>query len=212
MEKERPANSKIIIGLTLKYVMQTTLRRTEWRRLLLGALAALAFGHALATEVSQAWPVSVGRKPSIVFDGKRIRLAQGLMAKMRQAEEASFLPYIFEQGSGVHARWLVLRSSSRIRGGAGYCGAGHEDRLLLVEVSGGTARGASEFLAQSCLKSVSMDFDEFNELISALSQNLQNGAVDFQQTRASDVDAFRQKVRIQVIDGKARIETTRIEE
>jgi hypothetical protein len=192
--------------------MQITLQRIEWRRLLLGLMAAVAFGPALATEFARAWPVSVGRKPSIVFDGQKVRLARGLMAKMRQAEEAFFLPYIFDQSSGARARWLVLRSSSRIRGDAGYCGAGHEDRLLLVEVSGGTARGASEFLVQSCLKSISMDVDEFNELISALSQNMQNGSVDFQQTRANDADAFRQKVRIQVIGGKAKIATTRIAE
>lgn len=185
--------------------MQTTLQRIECRRLLLGFMAAVAFGQALATDIFQTWSVSVGQKPSIVFDGKKIKLSQGLMSKMKQANEASFLPYIFEQSPDIHARWLVLRHSSRIRGDAGYCGAGHEDRLLLVEVSGGIAHGSNEFVAQSCLNSVSMDVDEFNDLISAFDQDRQSGEIYFQQTRTSAAEAFRQNVIIQVVNRKVKV-------
>lgn len=189
--------------------MQTMLPQIKQRIFLLGFIAAIHFGQAAAMDGSQTWAISVGRKPSIAFEGKKQKLTQGLMSRIRQSDEASFLPHVFDHGSKIRARWLVLRSPSRIRGDAGYCGSGHEDRLLLVKVSGSVASGSSEFVAQSCINSVSMDVDEFSELLSAFNQDIQSGDLRFKQTRSSNADAFRQEVTIQVIGGRAKISTKR---
>lgn len=44
--------------------------------------------------------------------------------------------------------------------GQGYCGAGYEDYLLLVEIRGKKLTLKDQFLLQSCLKSISMFIDQ----------------------------------------------------
>ena len=189
--------------------MQTMLPQIEFKSFLLSVVVAMSLGQALAMDGPKNWAITVGQRPSIAFDGKVIKLNKSLMSKMRHADEASFLPYVFERGAKVRARWLVLRAASRVRGDAGYCGSGHEDRLLLVTVAEGVATGTDEFVAQSCLNSVSMDADDFNELVSAFNQDEQNGDLEFKQTRASTADAFRQDVIIKVVDGRVKFSAKR---
>jgi hypothetical protein len=48
--------------------------------------------------------------------------------------------------------------------GRGYCGAGYEEYLLLIEVTGSKIELRDQFLLQSCLKSISMFVDHGNDL------------------------------------------------
>jgi hypothetical protein len=48
--------------------------------------------------------------------------------------------------------------------GRGYCGAGYEEYLLLIEISGAKIELRDQFLLQSCLKSISMSIDHGDDL------------------------------------------------
>lgn len=48
--------------------------------------------------------------------------------------------------------------------GQGYCGAGYEDYLLLVEIRGKKLTLKDQFLLQSCLKSISMFIDQGDDI------------------------------------------------
>jgi hypothetical protein len=48
--------------------------------------------------------------------------------------------------------------------GRGYCGAGYEEYLLLIEVTRSKIELRDQFLLQSCLKSISMFVDHGNDL------------------------------------------------
>lgn len=158
------------------------------------------------------WIVMLGKDPTIKLGGKRINLNRTLKAKMRAADDAAFLPVNIQIGPQKHARWLILRSPSRVSGNSGFCGGGHEDRLLLIEVIGSTAKRVDEYLVQSCLQSISMDVDQLDELTKAFSQDRSDGALIFQQSLSSDAATYRQIVRIQVDREKMLVETERLQD
>jgi hypothetical protein len=48
--------------------------------------------------------------------------------------------------------------------GRGYCGAGYEEYLLLIEISGAKIELRDQFLLQSCLQSISMLIEHGDDL------------------------------------------------
>lgn len=172
----------------------------------------LFFTLAADAAANHDWSVVVGKNPTLKLSGKRINLTRALKAQMRGADEAAFLPVNIEIGPQKHARWLVVRSPSRVSGKSGFCGAGHEDWLLLIEVSGLTAKSADQLLVQSCLKSISMDVDQLDELAKAFNQDDHDGALTFQQSLSSEASTYRQVVRIQVVREKMRVVTERLQD
>jgi hypothetical protein len=66
-----------------------------------------------------------------------------------------------ESGSKEQLFIVLTREPSRPGAmGHGYCGAGYEDYLLLIEVLGRKLLLRDQFLVQSCLKSISMFIDQ----------------------------------------------------
>lgn len=159
----------------------------------------------------RSWRVETGRSPAIKLNDESVTLSRALKARLWVADAASFLPFDLFGGHN-HLRWLVVRASSRSKGYAGFCGAGHEDRLVLVAVSASEARELGEFLAQSCLSSISMDVDRFDELLGKLVQDPKTGWLEFEQSLANEIDAYRQEVKIQVVDRRIKVRTHRLEE
>ena len=88
------------------------------------------------------WHVIVGKHPTLKLNGKRIILTRALKAQMLNADELHFAFVDIESGK-KHARLLVLRFVRSQRLGR-FRGAGHEDRILLIEVNGLTAKRADE--------------------------------------------------------------------
>lgn len=192
--------------------MPITLLRSKLPRSWIALTISLSFAQFAIADDGCFWRVRVGRQPTLELDGKKIKLARALIDRMRTADEGTFLPIESAADSARHTRWMVLRASSRTRGDAGFCGSGHEDLLVLVEVSGSTARHAGEFLAQSCLQSISMDADQFGDLLSSLGQDPKDGSLTFQQTLSNESEARRQSVKIQVIGGRMRAVTQPLQE
>lgn len=70
---------------------------------------------------------------------------------------------LIENESKPEAQLFTVLTREPSRPGAmgqGYCGAGYEDYLLLVEIRGKKLTLKDQFLLQSCLKSISMFIDQ----------------------------------------------------
>jgi hypothetical protein len=186
--------------------MRTTLLLNDLCRVLSGLVLSMAACHMACAEAGHDWKVLVGKQAAVKVDRKQVRVERSLQARLRHAEAASFLPLDLGAGSTESSwRWLLVREASRVRGDAGFCGAGHEDHLLLVKVTKSVGTAIDDFLAQSCLKSISMDMDQFNELMSAISIDKQARQLSLQQAVSSDTASFRQDVRIEVISGRMNV-------
>lgn len=185
--------------------MRTTLLLNDLSRVLSGLVLLMAACHVAYAGSSHDWNVLVGKQAAIKIDGKQTRVERSLQTRLRRAEAATFLTLELGGGPVSSWRWLLLREASRARGDASFCGAGHEDHLLLIKVTKSVGMVMDDFLAQSCLKSISMDMDQFNELIDAINIDEQAGQLSLQQSISCETDSFRQDVRLDVISGRVRV-------
>lgn len=177
------------------------------RNKLIGIFFFVAFiGATVASQVCE-WRVKVGRHATLKLNGIALRVDRPLAEKLSAADEAAFLPVEIVWDKGSRARWMVLRTASRSRSDAGFCGSGHEDRLILLQVRNGKVASAGEFTAQSCLSSISMDIDQLDELTKSFHQDPKTGDLTFQQSVSSEISSSRRVVKIQVQGGKVKTET-----
>lgn len=177
------------------------------RNPLIGIVFFVAFiGAAVASQFCE-WSVKVGQHATLKLNGIALSVDRPLAAKLSTADEAVFLPVEISHNKGSRAKWMVLRNSSRSRSDAGFCGAGHEDRLILLQAQNGKVASLGNFTAQSCLSSISMDVDQLDELTAAFHQDPKTGDLTFQQSVSSEISSSRRSVKIRVRDGKVRIET-----
>ncbi|WP_413671756.1 hypothetical protein ACEN9H_19515 [Massilia cellulosiltytica] len=101
---------------------------------------------------SQVFAKDKERKISYIIDNAIIR-------HFRRAEDIRLI----ENESKPEAQLFTVLTREPSRPGAmgqGYCGAGYEDYLLLVEIRGKKLTLKDQFLLQSCLKSISMFIDQ----------------------------------------------------
>ena len=70
-----------------------------------------------------------------------------------------------------HDKTAIIISSepSKNPGGLGFCGAGHEDYALLVEKKKNIVILKDRYLLQSCLKSITLDADDPEDVLTGLS-------------------------------------------
>lgn len=175
-------------------------------RIMSGLVLSIAACQVACAEADYAWKAFIGKKAAIEIARKQVRIERSLQTRLRHAEAAAFLPLDLAAGMSKSSwRWLLLREPSRSRGGAGFCGAGHEDHLLLVKVTNSVGTAIDEFLAQSCLKSISMDMNEFNEVVDAIGIDNQAGHLFLQQTISNDTESIRQEIRIEVVSGRMSV-------
>lgn len=174
-------------------------------------LLMVLVGSSVFAGQSCTWNIKVGSLAAIDLNGKLLKVDRPLLAKLRVADEAALLPAAIVGEGGGQMRWLVLRTPSRLRGTADFCGAGHEDRLVLLQSNAARVTALGEFLAQSCLSSVSMDVDQLKELLDALHQNPKTGDLLFQQSVSSETGSSRREVAIFVRGGALRVETRKLE-
>ncbi|TAK83772.1 MAG: hypothetical protein EPO09_21185 [Aquabacterium sp.] len=192
--------------------MRTTLLLNDLCKVLLGLALSTIACHTAFAGVDQDWGVLVGNHAGIKTDSARVKVERPLLLRLRRAEEAAFLPLKMGVGQADSSRWLLLREASRTRGDASFCGAGHEDHLVLINVkkSVGVVRG--DFLVQSCLKSISMDIDRFSELIDAIEVDEASGQLSFTQSISGDKESFRQEVHLEVTSGRMKASTRKLDD
>jgi len=189
---------------------QFTLQLNDLKRALTCFVVSLSACHSVCAQAGHDWKVSTGKQGVIEVDGNPIRIGRTLKTTLRKVEAAAFLPLDFGGGPLQSWRWLLVREASRARGDVGFCGAGHEDHLLLIKVTKSVGIAVDDLLAQSCLKSISMDMDQFNELTGAISIDEQARRLSLQQTVSSDTDSFRQDVRIEVTSGRMNVAVRKV--
>jgi hypothetical protein len=106
---------------------------------------------------------------------------------------------VFSQSVRDH-QYLVFisRVPSRTPQSPGYCGAGYEDYLVLLEYDGKKISMQDEFLLQSCLKSIALDTDNGDDISKALVIDLERYSIKFRWlTNPDDKDHT-----ISISDGK----------
>ncbi|WP_230178214.1 hypothetical protein [Aquabacterium sp. CECT 9606] len=181
-------------------------------RALGGFVLSLIICHAAGANAGHEWQVSAGKVAAIAVDGRQLRIDRSLTLMLRRAEAAAFLPLEFNGSPAKSWRWLLVREPSKARGSASFCGAGYEDRLLLVEVAKSTGKVVGQFLAQSCLNSISMDIDQFDELLAAIGIEEQNGRLTLEQSISSDAGSARKNVQIDVSSGRMKVFMRKVED
>jgi hypothetical protein len=85
---------------------------------------------------------------------------------LKEADESAFLFKTPVKEKDLFV--LLVREPSRQNRAAGYCGAGHEDYLLLVEAKNNKLKLLDKFLLQSCYKSLLLESDNDDEPEAAL--------------------------------------------
>lgn len=81
----------------------------------------------------------------------------------------SFFPVFFSKPSdGGNYLVLIARAPSKSPQGSGYCGAGYEDHVILLEYRNLNIVRRDDFLLQSCLSSIALDTDDADDIMKAL--------------------------------------------
>lgn len=112
------------------------------------------------------------KSPQITF-----RISPDLQTFLSEADESKF---IFKVPSKEKNLFIVLaREPSRKNRSAGYCGAGYEDYLLLVEAQKNRLLISDKFLIQSCYKSLLLDSDNGDDPINALSLDAEKSTITY---------------------------------
>jgi hypothetical protein len=87
---------------------------------------------------------------------------------------------LLSTGSGNSRHLLMLlRTPSTQKRSTGFCGAGHEDSLILVELSGQRMIFKDRLLIQSCVKSLALESDDPDAPADALAIDKSAGALTF---------------------------------
>ena len=139
------------------------------------------------------------KKISAKFHSKKIdRLIETdkiLAAHLLRTDEIS---YLFKVPSNARELFVVLsREPSRQNRSSGFCGAGYEDFLLLIEVKKKQVVLADKFLLQSCLESILLDVNEGEDPLRAIALDKVKSTITF-----SLLDELDSKKRIiSIIDG-----------
>ena len=63
---------------------------------------------------------------------------------------------------------LLTRTPSKTPQGTGYCGAGYEDKIILLKFNGKNIKYSDELNLQSCLKNILLDSDKGDNPINAI--------------------------------------------
>lgn len=166
------------------------------------ACAASVKNEQLELNLNKGARVSISlsdKKISAKFHSKKIdRLIETdkiLAAHLLRTDEVS---YLFKVPSNTRELFVVLsREPSRQNRSSGFCGAGYEDFLLLIEVKKKQVVLADKFLLQSCLESILLDVDEGENPLQAIALDKSKSTITFSLLNELD----RKKKIISIIDG-----------
>ncbi len=91
-----------------------------------------------------------------------------LQERLRKADEVQLISSAAFVLAGQPAFVAVVRLPSNPGSPQGFCGAGHEDSLLLISIKNKHLRLQDQYLLQSCLQSISLISDQGDEPRDAL--------------------------------------------
>jgi hypothetical protein len=111
--------------------------------------------------------IKSNRQKILISDEKnyslKLKIDPAFKTRILAAEELSLVfPTAITEGNNLLFLTLT-RTPSNSKNGKGYCGAGFEDHLQLIEVSRKKIALLDELLLQSCLNSISLAYDSSDD-------------------------------------------------
>lgn len=185
--------------------MQIKSKKISLQNCLFILIAAFVVQSATATELLLKSPdggrvtLTVKKQQVTAKDNQNniaYEVAAGISKHLKRAEDVRLVGNPSNPGSQLFI--VMTREPSRPDAmGRGYCGAGYEDYLLLVEILGRKLLLRDQFLLQSCLKSISMYIDQGDD-------HPKNGLIDENNGSLSYrlVDDDADKKRTLTVSGK----------
>lgn len=164
-------------------------------------MVATACSPAMALQTQ----VTLGQDVALVLnhDGNTASaewLQQGRRTKLRLATRLATLlapaDEVFVVGQSASASAMVVRLPSRPASPQGYCGAGHEDYLLLLAIEAGELVLRDRLRLQSCLDNVALVSDEGDDPRDALIPLQWPYLVRFEVIAGADAGILKQTVRV----------------
>jgi hypothetical protein len=167
--------------------------------LLLVARSALATEDHLSLKDVDGVPVELhiknrsikalhGKKP-IYLDAK----SKAIFAQMQSISVVSDKTFLKESSQYF---WAFIRFPSNEHSRNGYCGAGTEDYLYLFHLKKDRLLVMDGYLAQSCLKSFSIDVDGIEDLKSNVDFDAGTGSLYFIQTGIRNGVSYEKSVTL----------------
>lgn len=135
-----------------------------------------------------AWLNSPASRTPLVMDAP-------LLERLTEAQAMVFLHDAGRRHDHAASITLLVRVPSNPSTPMGYCGAGHEDSLLLIEVHDQRLRLLDQMLLQSCLKTITLASSSGDHLGEALTPMAHPWVASFQ--READDAEQRYCIRVQ---------------
>lgn len=106
-----------------------------------------------------------------------VSVSRELDSAIAHADALHFLLHDPDTSSGLAI--IVLSEPSTNTSGHGFCGAGTEDNVILIEKRNHTITYKDRYLLQSCLQSITLDADNPDDVLSGLSTDARAFTVTF---------------------------------
>jgi hypothetical protein len=125
---------------------------------------------------------------------KIVSIDANLSKLILSSESLKFIMHNSIDGTAI----MISSHPSTKSGGSGFCGAGHEDYAILIEKKNNAVILKDSYLLQSCLKSITLDSDDPEDILSGLSID----STAFTVTFTILEDPKKKKNILSVIEGK----------
>ncbi|MEO6590481.1 MAG: hypothetical protein ABIP06_14380 [Pyrinomonadaceae bacterium] len=116
---------------------------------------------------------------------KSLKIEKALKTHLRDTDELVFLIKI--NNLKKKNQFLILsREPSRKNRGAGFCGAGYEDFIFLIEVKENSLSILDKFLLQSCVKSIFLEPESIDDPLKGISLDQTKSLITFRLSGDSE--------------------------
>jgi len=105
--------------------------------------------------------------------------------------------------------WSFTRFASKNSNGAGYCGAGFEDFIILFSINKNKLTYIDKYQAQSCLENYSIGVDSINDVNSYVIFSPETNDIEISQDQFKEEKVTTKKIRLKAMP--RQIETTILE-
>ncbi|HZW14396.1 MAG TPA: hypothetical protein VFF81_14550 [Noviherbaspirillum sp.] len=104
--------------------------------------------------------------------------------------------------------WAFIRLPSKNSHGAGFCGAGLEDFLVLFKIQRSNLYLIDKYQAQSCLNSISINIDQIEEVDTKIAFSRENGIIQFSQEFVNSESVYSKTIRLTPLSLRILVQST----
>lgn len=188
-------------GSTLEFFMPTTSIANRVNKTV-AFLLILASSHAFAASSTKPLLAFNIAKEEVICLGRSQGSAQNCDRTVNMTSLDSATKLILDRSdealslfsqkiNNVNYVVFIARIPSKPLQSTGYCGAGHEDHLILLRYEENKLVLLDNFLLQSCLKSIVLDNDGDADILKSLTIDQENHAIRFRWINNPDDKSHR---------------------